>query len=111
MSADTLCIPCSPPTFTVATANAPVPCVAGDIHDAIIGGRCRQGHNVGNRSGGGRREGVVFSPVLMGAGSVFVQSKLNCEIGGGQGLGRDEGNDKTPKTTARNARPVCRECR
>ena len=49
VSAEAVILPLAP-TFTVATANAPVLLVPG-VHHAIIAERCRQGHDVGNRGG------------------------------------------------------------
>jgi hypothetical protein len=65
------------PTFTVATANAPVPVAPGiftmpSLVDVTANA---------TTSGTGVAEAEsrsVFSPMVMGAGSVFVQSKLNC---------------------------------
>ena len=44
----------------------------------------------------------VFSPGVDGRRIGFAQSKLNCRSVEAKALGRDEGNDKTLKTTARN---------
>ena len=100
VSADAVMFPLAP-RFTVATANAPVPCVARIFTMPSLVGVTTKATMSGTGVAEAERSSV-FSPTLMGAGSVFVQSKLNCRSVGAKALGRDEGNDKTLKTTARN---------
>ena len=69
----------------------------------------RQGHNVGNRSSGGRKQKRVQSG-LIGAGSVFVQSKLNCRSVGAKawvGMKQGQNSEKPPLPML----PVYPECR
>ena len=83
VSADAVILPLAP-TFTVATANAPVPFVPRIFTmPSLVGVTAKA-----NMSGTGVAEAEsssVFSPVLIGAGSVFVQSKLNCRSVGAKG--------------------------
>ena len=71
------------PTFTVATANAPVPFAPGmfTIPSLVVVAANATMSGTGiveaeNRS--------VFSPELTGAGLLFVQSKLSCTSVGGK---------------------------
>jgi hypothetical protein len=76
VSADAVMVPVAP-TFTVATAKAPVPFVPGMF---AIPSLVSVAANA-TMSGTGLEEAErtsVFSPVLMGAGLLLSQSKLNC---------------------------------
>src|SRR4029434_10422233 len=76
VSADAVIFPLAP-TFTVATANAPVPVVPGTFTMpslVVVAAKATM-------SGTGVEDpesSNVFSPTLIGAGSLFAQSKLNC---------------------------------
>jgi hypothetical protein len=76
VSADAVIVPLAP-TFTVATAKAPGPLVPGTLTMpslVVVAAKA----TISGTGVGDAESGSVFSPVLIGAGLVFVQSKLNC---------------------------------
>src|SRR4030095_12811699 len=76
VSADTVMVPAAP-TFTVATAKAPVPFVPGMFAIPSLVSVAANATMSGNGVEEAERRSVC-SPVLMGAGLLLSQSKLNC---------------------------------
>ena len=76
MSADAVILPLAP-TFTVATANTPMPVLPGIFTIPSLLGVAANA----TMSGIGvadAENSKVFNPELIGAGSLLAQSKLNC---------------------------------
>ena len=83
VSADAVIVPVAP-TFTVATAKAPVP-FGPEMFTmpslvSVAAKATMSGTGVADAE-----SKSVFSPMLIGAGSVFAQSKLNCTSVGAMG--------------------------
>src|SRR6266536_2578538 len=83
VSADAVILPLTP-TFTVATAKAPVPFVPGIFTMpslvVVATKATMSGTGVADAE-----SSKVFSPVLVGAGFVFPQAKLSCRSVGAKG--------------------------
>lgn len=81
VSADAVMFPVAP-TLTVATAKAPEPFVPGmsTMPPVAAAKATMSGTEVIDAE-----SSKVFSPVLIGAGSLFAQSKLNCTSVGEKG--------------------------
>ena len=81
------------PTFTVATEKAPVPLVPGMVTMpslVVVAARATM-----SAIGVAEAESSkVFSPTLIGAGSLFAQLKLNCTSVGGKGAVGVKANTK-----------------
>src|SRR5262245_49635122 len=77
VSTDAVILPLAP-TFTVATAKAPVPFVPGIFTIPGLGGGVAANATMSGTGVTEAESSSVFSPVLIGAGSLFAQSKLNC---------------------------------
>src|SRR5262245_39418671 len=73
------------PTLTVATANAPTPFAPGIFTIPGSGGGVATKVTMSGTGVIDAESKSVFSPVLIGAGSLFAQSKLNCTSVGGKG--------------------------
>jgi hypothetical protein len=76
VSPDAVIVPLAP-TFTVATANAPIAVGPRDVDNPVIG-CCRRQRPISGTGVFDAESNSVLSPVLIGAGSLFAQSKLNC---------------------------------
>ena len=100
MSADAV-MPALAPTFTVATAKAPVPVAPGMFTMPSWVGVAAQA-TMSETGVAETESSSVFSPDVDRRRIAVCTIKAKLQIRGGQGLGRDEGNDKTLKTTARN---------
>src|SRR5262245_25857365 len=77
VSADAVISPLAP-TFTVATANAPVPLVPGILTTPGSDGGVAASATISGTEIVEAESSKVSSPVLTGAGSLFEQSKLSC---------------------------------
>src|SRR5262245_60776709 len=84
VSADAVILPPAP-TFTVATANAPVPLVPGIFTMPGSGGGVAAKATMSGTGVVEADNNNVFSPVWIGAGSLFAHSKLNCTSVGTMG--------------------------
>ena len=78
VSAEAVIVPVAP-TFTVATANAPVPGLPANIHNAIIAGRSSQRDDIRNRRQGRRQQHRVQPLARLGGccvGAAEVKGKF-----------------------------------